>query len=332
MPDDEPIFDIAHISHVELLTPKVDETVGFFKQLMGLHETGRSGSSVYLRGYDERYHHSLQVTDSDCAGLGHIGLRTTSRAALDRRVAVLQEMDAGGGWIEGAVGYGAAYEFRTPDGHRMRVFWEVERPSAPDGHKSRLLNRPTRRPVTGVPVRRLDHVNVMCSDVAPVRDFLQRATGARLREAIVSNDGPVIGAWLSHNALNHDIALTMDMAGGRGRLHHVAFYYGVPQHLFDMADVLREQDILIEAGPGRHGITQGSFLYCFEPGGNRIELFGDEGYLIFEPDFEPVIWPESDLKLGLSYYGAELPLSGAAVGTPDMPLPEPAEIMKRLRS
>ena len=83
--------------------------------------------------------------------------------------------------------------------------------------------------------------------------------------------------------------------------------------------------------PGRHGITQGSVLYCFEPGGNRIEMFGDEGYLILEPDFQPVIWPESDIQLGLSYYGAELPLTGAAVGTPEMPMPDMAEIMDRLR-
>jgi hypothetical protein len=30
MPVQEPIFDVAHISHVELLTPTLDESVGFF--------------------------------------------------------------------------------------------------------------------------------------------------------------------------------------------------------------------------------------------------------------------------------------------------------------
>ena len=331
MSDEEPIFDVAHLSHVELLTPKLDETVGFFKTLMGLYETARDGRSVYLRGYEESYHHSLQVTESEHAGLGHIGLRATSQAALERRVAKIEEMGAGIGWVEDAAGYGPAYEYRTPDSHRMRIFWEVERPAVPAALRSRLLNRPMKRPVTGVPARRLDHLNIMCSEVAPVRDFLQESSGARLREAVVTDAGPVIGAWLSHNAINHDIALTMDMAGAKGRLHHVAFYYGFTQHLFDMADVLREYDVPIDAGPGRHGITQGSFLYCFEPGGNRIEMFGDEGYLIFEPDFQPVIWPESDIQLGLSYYGAELPLTGAAVGTPHVPMPDGAAMMARLK-
>ena len=58
---------------------------------------------------------------------------------------------------------------------------------------------------------------------------------------------------------------------------------------------------------------------------------GDEGYLIFEPDWKPVIWPESELAIGLSYYGAELPLTGAAVGTPPRPMPDIAEMMERLK-
>ena len=98
------------------------------------------------------------------------------------------------GWVEDAAGYGPAYEFGAPDGHRMRIFWEVERPAVPDALKSRLLNRPMKRPVTGVPARRLDHLNIMRSEVAPVRDFLQASTGARLREAVVADAGSVIGA------------------------------------------------------------------------------------------------------------------------------------------
>ena len=331
MPDKEPIFDIAHLAHVELLSPKLDETVAFFKQFMGLHETERDDASVYLRAYEESYHHSLQVTRSVEPGLGHLGFRASSRAALDRRVAKIEEMGAGLSWVEDAKGYGPAYEYRAPDGHRMRLFWEVHRPKAPKGQSSQLLNRPLKRPSQGVPVRRFDHVNIMCSEVAPTRDFLIEAHGARLRETVIADAGPVIGAWTSHNALNHDVALTMDMAGASGRLHHVAFYYGQPQHLWDMADLLRENEIEIEAGPGRHGITRGSFLYCFEPGGNRIEFYGDEGYLILEPDFEPLTWSESDLALGLSYYGAELPITGAAVGTPHVPMPEMGEMVARMR-
>lgn len=321
MSDPEPVFDIAHLAHVELLTPTLDESAAFFTGLMGLCETAREDGVVYLRGYEESYHHSLKLTQSNDAGLGHLGWRATSPAALERRVAKIEAMGAGVGWVEDVIGYGPTYEFLDTDGHRNRIFWEVERAVVPDDLKSPLLNRPQKRPLTGVPVRRLDHVNLMCSDVAAVTDFFQEATGARLREKVVADAGPTLGAWLSHNNLNHDVALTMDGTGSKGRLHHVAFYYGFPQHLDDMANVMRERGVRVEAGPGRHGITQGSYLYCFEPGGNRIEMFGDEGYLIFDPDWEPVIWREKDLQVGLVWYGGELPSDGFVVGTPHVPLP-----------
>ena len=31
-----------------------------------------------------------------------------------------------------------------------------------------------------------------------------------------------------------------------------------------------------------------------EPGGNEVELFGDAGYLIFDPDGKLITWTDSD--------------------------------------
>ncbi len=121
MANQKPIFGVAQISHVELLTPKMDESVRFFKDLLGLQETERDGASVYLRGYEESYHHSLKLTESDQAGLGHVGWRATSQAALERRVAKIEQMGGGVGWTESEAGYGPAYAYRTPDGHLQHL-------------------------------------------------------------------------------------------------------------------------------------------------------------------------------------------------------------------
>ena len=40
----EPIFDIAHLAHVELLTPDLEATLCFFKNLLGLEQTEPVGS------------------------------------------------------------------------------------------------------------------------------------------------------------------------------------------------------------------------------------------------------------------------------------------------
>ena len=38
----EPIFDVAHLAHVELLTPKLEESAQFFVDVMGMIESGRA--------------------------------------------------------------------------------------------------------------------------------------------------------------------------------------------------------------------------------------------------------------------------------------------------
>jgi catechol 2,3-dioxygenase len=188
--------------------------------------------------------------------------------------------------------------------------------------RSRLHNRPSKRPLRGIPVRRIDHVNLMVCDVEANRDFMVDTLGFKLREQKVGESGAAVGAWLSVSTLVHEIAMMRDPAGVRGRFHHVAYWYGVPQHLLDLADVLAENGIPMEGGPAKHGATQAYFLYCFEPGGNRIELFGDNGYMIFDPDWQTVVWNvanEADLMQSSIWYGGQLPRSFYRYGTPVVP-------------
>lgn len=312
----EPIFDVAQLAHVEIYTPKPDETLWFFTQLLGMEETERDGESVYLRAYEDRYHHSLKVTARDTPGMGHAAWRATSPQALQRRVAAIEASGLGKGWIDGDRGHGQAYQFTTPDGHNMEIFWDVEYYQATPDKKSALLNRPQKRPLQGVPVRRLDHVNLMASDVTPNKEFLVDTLGFRLREHIVLGNGAEAGAWLSVSPLVHEVALMGDQTGSRGRLHHLCYWYGIPQHNADIADVFSDYGIQIEAGPGKHGISQALFLYVFEPGGNRVELFGDAGYLILDPDWKPITWHEQNLEKGIIWYGSPLPAEFFLYGTP----------------
>ena len=93
----EPMFEVAQLAHVELLTPKPDDTLWFFKELLGMEETTREGQSVYLRAYEDFYHHTLKVTESAQAGLGHVAWRTTSPQALERRARVIEGTGLGKG-------------------------------------------------------------------------------------------------------------------------------------------------------------------------------------------------------------------------------------------
>lgn len=289
----EPIFDVAQLAHVEIYSPKPEETVKFFTDLLGMEISGRAGQSVYLRAYEDFYHHTLKVTEAREAGLGHASWRASSPNALLRRVKAIRDSGLGLGWIEGDEGHGAAYEFRTPDGHKMELLWDVDYYSAGENQRTKLLNRPQKRPARGVPVRRLDHINLLASDTAENTKFMMENLGFRLTEKMVDDNGFYLGSWLSVSNIVHEIAFMHDPLS-RGRLHHVCYWYGVPQNLFDIADLCKDNDIEIELGPRKHSISQAFCLYVFEPGGNRVELFGDAGYLIFDPAWKTVAWSDQE--------------------------------------
>ena len=109
--------DIAHLAHLELLTPKPEESLHFFVNVMGMTESGRRGDSVYLRGWDDYEHHTMKLTASRTAGMGHFAFRAESPEALQRRVAVIEGAGFGKVWTEGDLGQGHAYAFTTSDGH-----------------------------------------------------------------------------------------------------------------------------------------------------------------------------------------------------------------------
>ena len=108
----KPAFqDIAHLGHVEVLTPKLEESVAFFKDIMGLHESGRAGDSVYLRAWGDYALHTLQLTGAKTSGLGHMAFRTKSAALLDAMVAYLHANNVAGKWQEPEFGQGPVLSF-----------------------------------------------------------------------------------------------------------------------------------------------------------------------------------------------------------------------------
>src|SRR5215831_11177357 len=91
--------DVAHVGHVELLTPEPERSLAFFTSVVGLHETTRSGDSVYLRAWGDYERHSLKLTAHKTSGLGHVGLRVRDAQTLNDLVAGLEQHGAGGRWV-----------------------------------------------------------------------------------------------------------------------------------------------------------------------------------------------------------------------------------------
>jgi catechol 2,3-dioxygenase len=292
--------DVAHISHVEMLTPKGEESLRFFVDVMGMEIEATEGNSVYLRGWGDYQRWTLKLTESNTSGLAELSLRAWDREALERRVAAIEATGLGEGWIDGDVGHGPAYRFRDPDGHLFEIFHEVERYAPPPHLKPSLKNQPQRYTARGCAVKRLDHVNLLAADVRASRVFCVDALDYRLHERIELDDGTESGAWMSTSIAAHELIYTADAYGARGRLHHVAFWVDTREECLRAADIFLDNDVYIEAAPSKHAIAQGFFLYGYEPGGNRVEVTTG-GYLMYDPDPEPVVWTEAERALGQAW-------------------------------
>ncbi len=310
----EPIYDIAHFGHVELLTPKPAESLWFFTHVLSLHKVARQGQSVYLRAYGDYAQTTLKLTEAPHAGLGHAAFRASSPAALQRRVQVLEGTGLGRGWVDGDVGHGPAYQFVSPDGHAFEIYYEATHHSATQENRPYLKNQPERYPHSGARARQLDHLNLLGADVLPNRQFFQQHLGFRLSEYIVLDNGLETGAWLRVTNKSYDLVFVADALGAHGRLHHIAFRVDNREDVLRAADLYTENGIAIENGPSKHPTGQTFFLYALEPGGNRIEICAG-GFQIFAPDWEPVRWSQAERARGQAW-GAPTVASFHSYGTP----------------
>ena len=311
----ERIQDVAHLGSVELFTPKSERTLWYFRDLLGMEVVHQEGDAHYLRGYGDYAAATLKISAAKGAGVGCIAWRAASPAALDRRVHAIEAAGLGLGWSNGDFGRGRSFRFRDPDGHAMEIYYEEERYQPPAELRSTLKNLPMKFTGRGVNVRRIDHLALFCKAVPENRKFAQETLGFRLSEQVLFNDGrDEIGSWLSPSPVHHQVAYVADAARAHGRLHHFSLWVDNRDDVMRAADILAENGVFIEAGPSKHNNSQGFYLYSYEPGGNRIEVYSGS-YLIFAPDWQTVVWNEKERGTGV-YWGASLPESFATYGTP----------------
>jgi catechol 2,3-dioxygenase len=297
----EPCYDIAHLGHVELLTDKPEASLDFFVNILGLTESGREQDSVYLRAWDDYEFHTLKLTAAKTTGVAHIGYRAAREAPLRRRVAAIEAMGAGLGWVDGDAGHGRAYRFRDPDDHVFEIYFETRKYAAPEAERPALKNQAQRNHGRGAAVRRLDHLNLLAQDVGAIRDFMPKALGSRITEQIQLDSGAYGGCWFTVNNKSYDIAYTRDNTSARGRFHHVTYAVDQREHILEAADWFLENGVFIETGPHKHAIQQTFFLYVYEPAGNRVEIANAGARLIIDPDWKPVTWTETERKKGQAW-------------------------------
>lgn len=296
-----PSFDIAHLAHVEMLTDRFEESLDFFTRVYGLKLSSQDAGSAYLRAWDDYEHASLKLTRADRTGVGHVAYRAASPEALARRVQIIEASSYKvHGWVDGDDSHGRAFRFEDPFGHVFEIYYDTVW-YRPQQQAERAALKNTASAFAGAAPRRLDHLNLLASDVTQFRDFMQTCLGARVTEMIQLDNGRIGGCWFTINNKTYDLACTEEHGRGRARLHHVTYATDQREDILRAADIFLQNGVHIETGPHKHAIQGTFFLYVWEPAGNRVELANAGARLILAPDWQPVIWTEADRRKGQAW-------------------------------
>src|SRR5215467_14907774 len=87
----EPPFNIIRASHAVLDVTDLKLSRDFYETTVGLHVEDADNNAVYLRGAEERQHHSLVLRKAAVPACNRLGFKVGNEKDLDKAAAFLSE-------------------------------------------------------------------------------------------------------------------------------------------------------------------------------------------------------------------------------------------------
>jgi catechol 2,3-dioxygenase len=279
-----PPFNIVRCSHVELGVRDLEASRAFYEETLGLVLTERTTDALYLRGLEERNHHSFALRSAASPQCQALGFKVASEEDLDRAEHWFRSRSLPATFVERPF-QGRTLRAADPLGLPIEFVFRFDQ-------AERLLQR--YGAYRGPHPQRIDHFNCFSPDVQASVDFWT-ALGFRVTEYTADEaSGAVWAAWMHRKGNVHDLAFTNGLGP---RLHHTAIWLPTVLNVIHLCDVMATTGYLanMERGPGRHGISNAFFLYVRDPDGHRIELYTSD-YLTVDPDLAPIRWGLKDTQ------------------------------------
>jgi catechol 2,3-dioxygenase len=299
-----PPFNVVRCSHAVLRVRDLDASRRFYEEAIGLHVEDAGSDALYLRGMEERNHHSLVLKQGPEPVAERLGYKVASEADLDRALAFFRERQLPAELVEVPF-QGRTLHATDTESNPLELYASMRQGERILQHYGRYR---------GCHPQRIDHFNLFARNVQASVEFYA-ALGFRITEYTESEEAePKIAAcWMHRKGTVHDVAFT----SGRGpRLHHFAYWVPGVLNVIHLCDVLATTGWLpnMERGPGRHGLANAFFLYVRDPDGHRIELYASD-YLTVDPDLTPIRWSLRDPRRQ-TLWGTPAPRSWFEEGTP----------------
>jgi catechol 2,3-dioxygenase len=293
---------VIRLGFVHIRVTDLEEARNHYSNTLGMQVVHEEPGRLYLKCWDEWDHHSL-VLEEGGVGLVKLGYKvdsdddlTTYEAKAARFGATTARVSKGEN-----LSVGDGVRLTLPSGQALDLYADIEFTGTDTGS---LNPEAWPRHMRGVGTHWIDHALIAADDPGLVERFFMEVLGFRPAERVIDSvsNPEVIGTWLTCGDSPHDLAC---IKGPDNKLHHFAYHLEDWGAILRAGDIFSMDDVPIDIGPTRHGITRGTTIYFFDPAGNRNEVFAGLGYRVHR-DFPTINWTLDQLAKGIFYHAREL--------------------------
>lgn len=292
---------IMRLGFVHARVTDLEKAANYYTKVLGLEEVARQNGRRYFKCWDEYDHHSV-VLEEGGLGLVKMGFKVESEEDLSEVERKMEEFGVRVSRVSAGenLALGEGLRCEIPSGHVLELYHRSEQ----TGTRTGTLNPdpwPTEQ--AGIAPPRIDHLLIAAQDVRTTTNFFMKALDFRLSERVVTDlkTEELLGTWLFCTNTPHDIAI---IKGPNAKLHHFAFWLDSWQDLLRAGDIMAKNNVAVDMGPTRHGITRGQTIYFFDPCGNRNEVFSG-GYITYR-DFPCITWTADQIGKAIFYIQQEV--------------------------
>lgn len=295
---------VMRLGYIHVRVTDLEEARDHYSNTLGMEVVHEEPGRLHLKCWDEWDHHSL-VLEEGGVGVVKMGYKCSSADDL----ADYEKRSAAFGATTGRFSSGEnmtvgdGVRITLPSEHTIELYTDMEFTGTETGS---INPEAWPRHMRGVGGHWIDHCLIAAEEPSLVERFFGECLDFRTAErAVESMDHPdLIGTWMtapeSHSA--HDIAV---IKGPNAKLHHFAFHLDDWSSILRAADIFSMDDVSIDIGPTRHGVTRGETIYFFDPSGNRNEVFAGLSQRVFR-DFPTITWTADELGKAIFYHSREL--------------------------
>jgi catechol 2,3-dioxygenase len=270
-------FRFSRASHAVFTSRDLKKSEEFYTEVLGLVVSHSDKDTLYLRGLEERSHHSLVINrTTEAPAYERAGLRVFDEEELETCKHTFEQHQLPCEWVERPF-QGRTLHALDVNGVPLEICATMDREPRLDMEVSKHK---------GAQARRFDHYQITVPNVEKAARFYT-SMGCRIADYMTAGGHPV-GCFLQMKDTPYDLVF-LERDGPM--FHHFGYIIPDIQALLRACDTMGELGWSrnVEYGPGKHGVGHSYFVYLLDPDGHRCELLLPP-IVYMDGDDAPRVW------------------------------------------